>query len=311
MVRNCVYKTDYVSSFATGIVRSAVEVETVIARDMDAQQRWLHILRPLGSLLKFRLPWADGVTEYLAGAVALPVWGPPTTTESRLIVPSPALSRSMQVLREDGVSSSPAKLKMCAIIRAAVNTEVEHVAATRSAENRRSSDEEAAVSSGPTIIAKPLLYPTAHWDNTVYSEQLFYFNTDTRVRAYFHKCSDVYQQTAHRSYVDPAHNTKKRLRTVQQDAVSSNHQITGLDHCFDCSAEVAVLSALLGHVWPELDLHSDSAALAIRLLSENISSAMSPRSGRSLRTVVQQEDLCFPCHVSTRTRAGRLCAPSL
>jgi len=94
---------------------------------------------PLGSLLKFRLPWADGVTEYLAGAVALPVWGPPTTTESRLIVPSPALSRSMQVLREDGVSSSPAKLKMCAIIRAAVNTEVEHVAATRSAENRRSS----------------------------------------------------------------------------------------------------------------------------------------------------------------------------
>jgi len=32
-------------SFATGIVRSAVEVETVIARDMDAQQRWLHILR--------------------------------------------------------------------------------------------------------------------------------------------------------------------------------------------------------------------------------------------------------------------------
>lgn len=61
-------------------------VEIGVARDMNAQMQWYHILEPVAGLLKFRLPWSDGITPYLSGKVFLPVWGPQTTTESRLLV---------------------------------------------------------------------------------------------------------------------------------------------------------------------------------------------------------------------------------
>jgi len=54
--------------------------------DMHAQRVWVDILRPKHALLKFRLPYTHGSTEYLAGQVRLPVWGPQTTTECRLLV---------------------------------------------------------------------------------------------------------------------------------------------------------------------------------------------------------------------------------
>eukprot|EP00602_Paraphysomonas_sp_CaronLab_P007511 CAMPEP_0185020390 /NCGR_PEP_ID=MMETSP1103-20130426/2993_1 /TAXON_ID=36769 /ORGANISM="Paraphysomonas bandaiensis, Strain Caron Lab Isolate" /LENGTH=413 /DNA_ID=CAMNT_0027551259 /DNA_START=149 /DNA_END=1387 /DNA_ORIENTATION=- len=43
-------------------------------------------MKPAASMLKFRLPWTEGVTRYLDGKLFLPVWGPPTTTECRLVV---------------------------------------------------------------------------------------------------------------------------------------------------------------------------------------------------------------------------------
>lgn len=76
-----------------------------VQRDMLWQQAWVRIMRPFGSILKFRLPWTDGCTQYLPlediayfsflksfllsymkGDIYLPVWGPQTTTESRLVV---------------------------------------------------------------------------------------------------------------------------------------------------------------------------------------------------------------------------------
>jgi len=36
-------------------------------------------------MLKFRLPWDAGASEYLDGDVYLPVWGPQSTTECRLV----------------------------------------------------------------------------------------------------------------------------------------------------------------------------------------------------------------------------------
>ena len=71
--------------------------------------RWHDILKPHRSMLKFRLSWQPGMTEYLdgffclcfsiydicvsiisiilmeLGNLHLPIWGPVTTTESRLI----------------------------------------------------------------------------------------------------------------------------------------------------------------------------------------------------------------------------------
>jgi hypothetical protein len=34
-----------------------------VQRDMQWQQAWVRIMRPVGSILKFRLPWSDGVTQ--------------------------------------------------------------------------------------------------------------------------------------------------------------------------------------------------------------------------------------------------------
>ena len=57
-----------------------------IRNDMVSQARWHLILRPFRSLLKFRLPYTPGCTEYFKGDLLLPVWGPATTTECRLSV---------------------------------------------------------------------------------------------------------------------------------------------------------------------------------------------------------------------------------
>jgi len=60
-------------------------VEDLVKQDMTSQKRWTKIMKPSGAMLKFRLPWEDGRTKYLKGKVSLPVWGPQTTTETRLI----------------------------------------------------------------------------------------------------------------------------------------------------------------------------------------------------------------------------------
>lgn len=61
------------------------EAEARVCDDMKSQERWHFLLGSQRSMLKFRLPWDDGQTWYLNGDVYLPVWGPQTTTECRLI----------------------------------------------------------------------------------------------------------------------------------------------------------------------------------------------------------------------------------
>lgn len=60
-------------------------IEQKVKRDMTMQQDWHMLMKPMRSMLKFRLPWAPGTTSYLDGDMYLPVWGPITTTETRLI----------------------------------------------------------------------------------------------------------------------------------------------------------------------------------------------------------------------------------
>ena len=64
---------------------SIEESEAKIKSDMDAQMRWHTLIGSKRSMFKFRLPWNQEQSEYLDGDVYLPVWGPQTTTESRLI----------------------------------------------------------------------------------------------------------------------------------------------------------------------------------------------------------------------------------
>jgi hypothetical protein len=78
-------------------VMNEKEVEEAVESDMDAQQRWHLLMQARVSMLKFRLPWKQGLKEYLNGDVYLPVWGPSTTTETRLIT-TPAC-KSKQIMK--------------------------------------------------------------------------------------------------------------------------------------------------------------------------------------------------------------------
>lgn len=66
-------------------VQSSEEVEDSVEADQKAQLNWVQIMNPVASILKFRLPWGAGATHYLEGDIYLPVWGPVTTIETRLI----------------------------------------------------------------------------------------------------------------------------------------------------------------------------------------------------------------------------------
>lgn len=81
----------FISDIRTGDpkVQNSKEVEEAVKFDQELQKNWVLKLNPKASMLKFRLPWEGGVTEYLDGQVYLPIWGRETTTETRLISVSP------------------------------------------------------------------------------------------------------------------------------------------------------------------------------------------------------------------------------
>jgi cap2 methyltransferase len=140
-------------------------IEGMIQSDMRAQMRWHGLLNSKRSLLKFRLPWDDQSSEYLAGEVRLPVWGPQTTTEARLITDA-----------------------------------------------------------DPAAVAR--------YDHKRYEGQMFYFNTVTRHSLYPHSMAGE-----------------------------------GLDHCYDCRAEIEILSNYLTH----FSFSKPNLTFAVPALSASIS----------------------------------------
>lgn len=64
------------------------EVDACIQRDMELQKQCVIAQVPVACMLKFRLPWSAGSSTYLKGKVFFPIWGPQTTTESRLVCTS-------------------------------------------------------------------------------------------------------------------------------------------------------------------------------------------------------------------------------
>eukprot|EP00961_Rhodomonas_salina_P038271 514665-Rhodomonas_salina.4 len=135
------------------------EVQAKVMEDMLSQQRWHDIIKPIKSILKFRLPWTPGETEYLSGDVYLQPFGPITTTETRLV---------------------------------------------------------------------PHGHERIMWDNKKYEQQMFYFNTVTRVARYSH-------------------------------SMPVGRPSLGIDYCYDCRAEVHIIEAYLCKVYPEL--RNDTEAL--------------------------------------------------
>lgn len=65
--------------------------EQCVVNDLELQTDILHAMRPAAAMLKFRLPFSvrkgrdPRMIKYLDGSVRLQAWGPPDTTETRLI----------------------------------------------------------------------------------------------------------------------------------------------------------------------------------------------------------------------------------
>jgi hypothetical protein len=67
-------------------IDTSYDLEENVKRDMDLQMK-IHLgIKPIASLLKFRLPYTPGTTEYLKGDVYYQMWSPSTSTECRLVV---------------------------------------------------------------------------------------------------------------------------------------------------------------------------------------------------------------------------------
>jgi cap2 methyltransferase len=133
-----------------------------INADMQSQAQWHKLLLPFKSMLKFRLPYAPGKTEYLSGGIHLPVWGPGSTTECRLVV-----------------DTHP-------------NTQI--------------------------------------YDHVEHEQRMFHFNTVTRVALYKHSVRGC-----------------------------------GIDHCFDCTSEVTILTKYLRKMHPALASDQSVAELSAQI----------------------------------------------
>jgi len=194
-------------------VMSEKEIEEQVKKDMEAQQRWVKILKPQHSMLKFRLPYCTKdrqITEYeyLDGDVFLPVWGPQTTTETRLIV------------------HGWEKMKI--------------------------------------------------WNPLVYEQQMFYFNTKTRVFYYEHDFG-LYESE-------------------------------GLDHCFDCRSEIFILTEYLNKFQPTLK--GDDLKREIIRMSKEISRQLSSTRTLHYISVVPQDGMQVEDIERERERAKKLLSVS-
>jgi len=71
--------------------------EEGVLEDMMMQMKWVKMMRPKAAMLKFCLPYDHDkipMVRYLDGSIHLPIWGPRTTSETRLIVVDPDSERN-------------------------------------------------------------------------------------------------------------------------------------------------------------------------------------------------------------------------
>lgn len=61
------------------------QMDENVVEDMKRQMNWCAAIRPVASMLKFRLPYTPGQTEYLGGDVYFQTWAGETSSETRLI----------------------------------------------------------------------------------------------------------------------------------------------------------------------------------------------------------------------------------
>lgn len=62
------------------------EIEQDVKKDMHLQRVWCKIMRPRASILKFRLPYTPGESEYLDGDLYFQAFASETSSECRLVI---------------------------------------------------------------------------------------------------------------------------------------------------------------------------------------------------------------------------------
>jgi hypothetical protein len=75
------------------------ELEEDVKKDMTMQMEWCKIIRPEVAMLKFRLPYTPGTTEYLSGDIYFQAYATETSSESRLVIDSTEHPYSSAALR--------------------------------------------------------------------------------------------------------------------------------------------------------------------------------------------------------------------
>ena len=65
--------------------KSEISNESVVAEDMVDQEKWVYTIKPVASLLKFRLGWDDKKTRYMGGQIYIQLWQGESSTEARLL----------------------------------------------------------------------------------------------------------------------------------------------------------------------------------------------------------------------------------
>jgi len=81
----------FISDMRTADYRqmSPLENEQYILKDNETQMRWIQIMHPAKSMIKFRCPYPDIIPEPIKmfqGTIMVQPWAPPTSTETRLIL---------------------------------------------------------------------------------------------------------------------------------------------------------------------------------------------------------------------------------
>lgn len=93
------------------------EIEEDVKRDMQLQKDWCEIMHPEACMLKFRLPYTPGETEYLDGDIHWQAFAAETSSETRLVVNKAQHAYKMRVYNHELYENCMYRFNRCTRIQ--------------------------------------------------------------------------------------------------------------------------------------------------------------------------------------------------
>lgn len=200
--RNILFISDIRSADYTQLTQS--EMDSEVTQDMSNQMKWHILMNPRASMLKFRLPWTSGKTKYLNGDIYFPVYGPQTTTESRLVVDN---NIHKQVYKKEHNNSTIDD------DRSSANVYIEY-------DHQKYWEQ------------------MFHFNSVIRSEYTFKWEKE-HVQRNDTECNN--SDNSNISNVDPSMNPSDSDSDLILHHSSVVSQVHGMDYCYDCTAERTIL----------------------------------------------------------------------